>query len=78
MLCNIISEGEGDTNLPNRMLRSRFIKFFKEPKNRFQGINTASPCSLAGRYDDPTPTRFLHRLDCLKIRAQDKLIYFLI
>ncbi len=24
---------------------------FKEPRNRFQGINSASLCSLAGRYD---------------------------
>jgi hypothetical protein len=30
-----------------------------EPRNRFQGINHASLCSLAGRYDTPIPTRFL-------------------
>jgi hypothetical protein len=37
--------------------------FFKKPKNRFQGINTASLCSLAGRYDNPIPTRFLVPID---------------
>jgi hypothetical protein len=26
---------------------------FKDPRNRFQGINSASLCSLAGRYDHP-------------------------
>ncbi len=37
--------------------------------NRFQGINSASLCSLAGRYDNPIPTRFLAPIDCLKIPA---------
>jgi hypothetical protein len=32
---------------------------FKEPKNRFQGTNSALLCSLSGRYDNPIPTRFL-------------------
>ncbi len=26
-----------------------------EPRNRFQGMNSASLCSLAGRYDNPIP-----------------------
>ncbi len=26
-----------------------------EPRNRFQGMNSASLCSLAGRYDNPMP-----------------------
>jgi hypothetical protein len=30
------------------------------PRNRFQGMNSASPCSLAGRYDNPIPSP--HRL----------------
>jgi hypothetical protein len=30
-----------------------------EPRNRFQGMNSASLCSLAGRYDNHIPTRFL-------------------
>ena len=28
-------------------------------------------CSLACRYDNPIPTRFLAPIDCLKIPAQD-------
>jgi hypothetical protein len=36
---------------------------FKEPKNRFQGTNCASLCSLAGRYHNPIPTRFLAHTD---------------
>jgi hypothetical protein len=27
-----------------------------EPRNRFQGMNSASLCSLAGRYENPIPT----------------------
>jgi hypothetical protein len=40
-----------------------------EPRNRFQWMNSASLCSLAGRYDNPIPTRFLAPIDCLKIPA---------
>ncbi len=36
-----------------------YFQTFKEPRNRFQGIDSASLCSLAGRYDNPIPTRFL-------------------
>ncbi len=39
-------------------------------RNRFQGMNSASLCSLAGRYDNPIPTRFLAHIDCLKIEIQ--------
>jgi hypothetical protein len=37
---------------------------FKEPRNRFQGIDSASLCSLAGRYNNPIPIRSpaAHRL----------------
>ncbi len=45
---------------------------FMEPRNRFQGINSASLCSPAGRYDNPIPTRFLAPIECLKIPAQVK------
>ncbi len=41
-----------------------------EPRNRFQVMNSASLCSLTGRYDNPVPTRFLAPTDCLKIPAQ--------
>ncbi len=34
-----------------------YFKTFKEPRNRFQGIDSASLCSLAGRYGNPS--RFL-------------------
>jgi hypothetical protein len=40
-----------------------------ELKNRFQGIDFASLCSLAGRYDKPIPTRFLASMDRSKIPA---------
>jgi hypothetical protein len=39
------------------------------PRNRFQGMNSASLCSLAGRYDNPIPTRFLAPIECLEIPA---------
>ncbi len=32
-------------------------------------MNSASLCSLAGRYDNPIPLRFLAPIDCLKIPA---------
>jgi hypothetical protein len=35
-----------------------------------QGMNSASLCSLAGRYDNPIPTRLLAPIFCLKISAQ--------
>ncbi len=33
-------------------------------------MNSASLCSLAGRYDNPIPSRFLAPVDFLKIPAQ--------
>jgi hypothetical protein len=44
-----------------------------EPRNRFQGINSASLCCLACRYDIPIPTRFLAPINCLKIPALNKI-----
>ncbi len=52
-----------------RLIRGRILQLFKEPKNRYQGINSARLCSLAGQYDNPIPTRFLATIDCLKIPA---------
>ncbi len=44
---------------------------FEEHRNRLQGIDSASQCSLSGgRYDNPLPTRFLSPIDCSKIPAQ--------
>ncbi len=39
------------------------------PRNRFQGMNSASLCSLAGRYDNPLPLRFIAPIASLKILA---------
>ncbi len=39
------------------------------PRNEFR----QPMCSLAGRYDNPISTRFLARIDCLKIPAQFSL-----
>jgi hypothetical protein len=46
--------------------RESIFKLFWGP-----GIDPASLCSLAGRYDNPIPTRFLAPLDCSKIPAQN-------
>ncbi len=44
---------------------------FMGPRNWFQGMNFASLSSLAGRYDNPIPLRFLAPIiDFLKIPAQ--------
>ena len=43
--------------------------------NRFQGFDSASLCSLAGRYDNPVPSRFLAPIDCLKIPALTNKIF---
>jgi hypothetical protein len=47
-----------------------------EPRNRFQGMNSASLCSLAGRYDNPIPPRFLAPIDSLKIPALSLQLVF--
>jgi hypothetical protein len=47
--------------------RARIFKRLFEPKSRFQGMNSASLCCLAGRYDNTIPTRFLAPIDSLKI-----------
>ncbi len=36
-------------------------------------MNSASLCSLAGRYDNPIPTRYLAPMDCLKMPSQGYL-----
>jgi hypothetical protein len=51
--------------------QSPYFLTFMEPRNQFQGINSASLCSLAGRYDNPIPPRFLAHIDSLKIPAQN-------
>jgi hypothetical protein len=64
--------------LPLRYQR-RYFKTFKEPRNRFQGIDSACLCSLAGRRcDKPVLTRFLvpppPPIDRSKILAQITLL----
>jgi hypothetical protein len=39
--------------------QSPYFKTFMEPRNNFQEMKSASLCSLAGRYDNTIPTRFL-------------------
>jgi hypothetical protein len=55
--------------LPTYVAWARIFLSFKEPKNRFQGTNSARLCSVAGRYDNPIPTRILAPINCLKIPA---------
>jgi hypothetical protein len=43
---------------------------FMGPLNWFQEMDFASLGSLAGRYDNPIPPRFLAPIDFLKIPAQ--------
>ncbi len=56
--------------------RDGIIKIFKEPRDRFQGIDSASLCSLASLHDNPIPTLFLAHIDCYKIKFQSPGIYF--
>ncbi len=48
-----------------------------EHRKRFKGIDSASLCSLAGRYENPIPTRFLAPIDCSKIPALIAVLEFL-
>ncbi len=41
------------------VIQSQNFLTFNEPRNRFQEIDSASLCSLAGRHDNPNPARFL-------------------
>ncbi len=52
--------------------KTGIFKLFKEANNLFQGTNYARLCSLAGRYDNPIPSRFLALIDCFNIPAQVK------
>jgi hypothetical protein len=54
--------------IADRDLSPNFYTFMK-PRNRVQGMNSASLCSLAGRYNNPIPSWFLAPIDCLKIPA---------
>jgi hypothetical protein len=55
-----------DLNIqPNHVSRARICQRFRSPR-----IDSASLCILAGRYDNPLPTRFLAPIECLKIPAR--------
>ncbi len=58
-----------------RNLRRYFLTF-KEPRNQFQGIGSASLCNTAGQHNNPIPTRFLAPVDCSKIPALDYIPLF--
>jgi hypothetical protein len=45
-----------------------------EPRNRCQGINSASLSSLAGQYENPIPPQCLAPIDFLKIPALQKIL----
>ncbi len=68
-------ERGGGVERGNKVLENSgdvFLNYFKEPRNRFQLINSASLCSIVGRQVRNTiPTRFLAPVDCSKIQALD-------
>ncbi len=43
--------------------------------NRCQGTNSARMCSLAGRYENSIPSRFLAPIDCIKIPALEPALF---
>ncbi len=61
----------GSYSLPSLQIvlkfQRRYFLTVKEPKNRFQRIVSAS---LAGRYDNPIPIRFLAPRECSQIPAR--------
>ncbi len=59
-------------------LRRKISPYFNTcmgPRNRFQGMNSASICRLAGRYDNPFPPRFLAPIDSFKNSSRVKTVY---
>ncbi len=50
--------------------RARIFKLLRRPRSDSKGPIFGRLCSLAGRYDNPIPTRLLAPVDCLKIPAQ--------
>ncbi len=60
--------GAQESILPS-YVASPYFKTCRGTRNRFQEMNSASLCSLAGRYDNPLPPRFLAPIDSLKIQC---------
>ncbi len=52
--CSVPSDHSAGSKLhldiPQVLYKRRYFVNVKEPRNRFQGIDSASLCSLAGRY----------------------------
>ena len=66
----MLTRTSSQANLSKMAIRARIFKRLMEPRNQFQGMNSASLCSLAGRYDNPIHPRFLAPMDVLKIPAR--------
>ncbi len=64
-------EGVPDASIPVPGNRARIFKLLRSPRiDSKEPIPPDCVCSLAGRYDNPIPTRFLAPIDSLKIPAQ--------
>jgi hypothetical protein len=48
----------GNVDVKMKLTEAVFLNF-KEPRNRYQGTYSPRLCSLAGRYENPIPNRFL-------------------
>ncbi len=75
---NIIQKKEHYTFCPqvaHLSPESRAEPVFLNVYGAQESINSASLCNLAGRYDNPIPTRCLAPIDCLKITAQSSDIH---
>ncbi len=59
---------ESSYTVDRSLLQLEFMYKHSEPRNRFQGMNSVSLCSLAGRYDNPIPPRFLAPIDTKKFQ----------
>ncbi len=63
--------------LSDRIISGMYFLTFNEPKNRFQGIDSPSQCSLAGRYNNHIPTQFLAPLGCYKFQQRARIFKLL-
>jgi hypothetical protein len=78
---NWLDQNKADSwlaKIPTIFVQGPYFQTFMEPRNWLQGMNSASQCSLAGRYDNTIPARFLAPIDFLKIPAQYCALYKLI
>ena len=66
ILCELIARCDADPDvLPRTQVSAGIFKRLRSP-----GIDFASLCSLAGRYDNPIPPRFLAPIECYEIPVQ--------